>query len=87
MRAADTVAKAAQARLGHGLATKPELLQVEQQTAQASFELEAARGALSDAQVALVESLGMLPTTQLQVAKASAKPFAGEFRWFPGHID
>jgi outer membrane protein TolC len=74
MRAADIVAKAAQARVDHGLATKPELLEAEQQTAQASFELEAARGALSDGQVALVESLGILPTTQLQVAKASAEP-------------
>lgn len=73
LQAADTVAKAAQARRDQGLATKPELLQAGQQTAQAAFELEAARGALSDTQVALVESLGILPTTQLQVAKASAK--------------
>jgi outer membrane protein TolC len=79
LRAADTVAKAARARLEHGLATKPETLQAEQQTAQASFELEAARGALGDALVALAESLGILPTTQLQVAKASEKTPGGNF--------
>jgi outer membrane protein TolC len=58
------------------LATKPELLQAEQQSAQASFDLEAARGALSDAQVAFVESLGILPTTKLRVAEVSEKPFS-----------
>jgi outer membrane protein TolC len=61
LRAADTVAQAARARLENGLATKPEVLQAEQQSAQAAFELEAARGALSDAQVAFVESLGICP--------------------------
>lgn len=73
-RAAETVGRAAQARLEHGLTTRPEVLQAEQQTAQAAFDLEAARGALSDAQVALVESLGILPTTKLQVAEISGKP-------------
>jgi len=52
------------------------MLQAEQQSAQAAFELEAARGELSDAQVALVESLGILPTTKLQVAEVSVKPFS-----------
>jgi outer membrane protein TolC len=76
LRAADTVAQAARARLENGLATKPEVLQAEQQSAQAAFELEAAGGALSDAQVAFVESLGILPTAKLQVADVSEKPFS-----------
>lgn len=76
LRAADTVAQAARARLDNGLATKPDVLQSEQQSAQAAFDLEAARGALSDAQVAFVESLGILPTTKLQVADVSEKPFS-----------
>jgi outer membrane protein TolC len=67
--AAVTVAQSAQARLDHGLATKPEVLQAEQQSAQAEFDLEAARGALSDVQVAFVESLGIVPTTKLRVAE------------------
>ena len=76
VRAADTVAHSAQARFDHGLGTKPEVLQAEQQSAQAAFDLEAARGALSDAQVAFVESLGILPTTKLQVAGVSEKPIS-----------
>ena len=74
LRAAHTLAQSAQARFDHGLGTKPEVLQAEQQSAQAEFDLEAARGALSDAQVAFVESLGILPTTKLQVAEVSEKP-------------
>ncbi len=74
--AAHTIAQSAQARFDHGLGTKPEVLQAEQQAAQAAFELEAARGALSDAQVAFVESLGILPTTKLQVAGVSEKPLS-----------
>ena len=71
--AARTVAQSAQARFERGLGTKPEALQADQQSAQAEFDLEAARGALSDAQVAFVESLGILPTTKLQVAGVSEK--------------
>lgn len=79
MRAATTVAEAAHALLDRGLATKPEALQAEQQTAQAAFDLEAARGESSDAQVALVESMGILPTTRLQVAEVPDKPVAENF--------
>lgn len=73
-QAATTVSQAAQARLDNGLATKPEVLQAEQQSAQAAFELEAARGTLSDVQMALVESLGILPTAKLQVEGVGEKP-------------
>ena len=73
LQAAETIGRSARARLDHGLTTKPEVLQAEEQTAQAAFDLDAARGALSDAQVALVESLGILPTTKLQVADVLGK--------------
>lgn len=73
LQAAQTVEDAAHARLDNGLATRPIALQAEQQTAQAAFELDAARGALSDAQVVLMESLGILPTTKLQVADVPEK--------------
>jgi outer membrane protein TolC len=76
VRAAQTVAQSAQERFDNGLGTKPEVLQAEQQSAQAEFDLEAARGTLSDAQVAFVESLGILPTTKLQVAGVSEKPLS-----------
>jgi outer membrane protein TolC len=78
LRAAQAVEQAVQARLDNGLAIKPELLQAQQQTAQYQFELEAALGAESDAQVALTESLGILPTTPLQVADYADKPLPSE---------
>ena len=76
--AAQTVEQAVKARLDHGLALKPELLQAQQQTAQFAFDLEAAIGGESDAQVALVESLGITPTTRLQVADLAGKPLPAQ---------
>lgn len=75
LQAAQTVDQAAQARFDNGLATKPDVLQAEQQTAQAVFDLEAAQGEFSDAQVTLVQSLGILPTEKLQVAEVPEKRF------------
>jgi outer membrane protein TolC len=74
LRAAQTVEQAVQARLENGLAIKPEYLQARQQSAQSAFNLEAALGAESDAQAALIESLGILPTDQLQVADYADSP-------------
>src|SRR6266403_934629 len=68
LEAAQTVEQAVQARVDNGLATKPELLQAQQQTAQTEFDVEATTGAESDARVALVESIGLLPTVPLKVA-------------------
>jgi outer membrane protein len=66
--AAKTVEQAAQARFDTGLATKPELLQAQQQSAQSNFDLQASLGSESDARVALIESIGLMPTVQLKVA-------------------
>jgi outer membrane protein TolC len=68
LEAAQTVEQAVQARIDNGLATKPELLQAQQQSAQTEFDVEATTGAESDARVALVESIGLLPTVPLRVA-------------------
>src|SRR5262245_53485627 len=68
LNASKTVEQAAQARFDTGLATKPELLQAQQQTAQSNFDLQASLGAESDARVALTESIGLLPTVSLKVA-------------------
>lgn len=72
--AAQTVEQAARARMNNGLATRPELLQTQQQSSQSEFDLEAAIGLESDAQIALVESLGIPPTTQLRVTDISSLP-------------
>jgi len=66
--ASKTVEEAAQARFDNGLATKPELLQAQQQSAQSNFDFQASLGAESDARVALIESIGLMPTVQLKVA-------------------
>src|SRR3954470_17194079 len=68
VEAAQTVEQAVQARVDNGLATKPELLQAQQQSAQSAFDVEATTGLESDARVALVESIGLLPTVLLNVA-------------------
>ena len=64
--AARTIEQATQTRFDNGLATKSELLQAQQQSAQSNFDLEASRGAESDARVALIESIGLLPTVPLK---------------------
>jgi outer membrane protein TolC len=68
LEAAQTVEQAVQARIDNQLATRPELLQAQQQSAQSAFEVEAATGLETDARVALVESIGVLPTVPLNVA-------------------
>jgi outer membrane protein len=68
LEAAQIVEQAVQARLDNGLGTQPELLQAQQQSAQSAFDVEAATGLESDARVALVESIGVLPTVPLNVA-------------------
>jgi outer membrane protein len=78
LEAARTVEQAVQARVDNGLATKPELLQAQQQTAQSAFDVEATTGAESDARVALIESIGILPTVPLQVADLGQGPSLAE---------
>jgi len=74
LEAARTVAGAAKAQFDNGLGTTQDVLQAQQELAQADYELEAAQGAQEDAQVALVRSLGIFPTMQIQVEKIPEKP-------------
>lgn len=78
LEAAQTVEQAVQARLDNQLATRPELLQAQQQAAQSAFEVEAATGLESDARVALVESIGVLPTVALTVADLGQRSTSGQ---------
>jgi outer membrane protein TolC len=78
LEAAQTVEQAVQARVDNGLATKPEQLQAQQQTAQSAFDVEATTGVESDARVALVESIGLLPTVPLKVADLGQRSTSGE---------
>jgi outer membrane protein TolC len=68
LQAAQIVWDSAKARLDNGLGTTQDALQAKQEWAQADYDLEAARGSLNDAQVALVNALGIFPSTQIRVA-------------------
>ena len=70
--AARSVQGAAESRFGQGLETVPEVLLARQQAVQAEFELEDVTAKERDAQVALAESMGILPTTPIQVVDFSA---------------
>ena len=66
---ADTVHAAVDARVTNGLATQPELLQAQQQLAQAQFDLEKARGAERDAFVDLMETVGLSPAVPIRITQ------------------
>ena len=72
--AARAVRDSAEAQLRNGLATIPEVSLARQQEAQAAFDLEDVLATERDAQVALAESIGIPPTTPIQVTDFSALP-------------
>jgi outer membrane protein len=71
---ARSVRESAEAQLRNGLATIPEVSLARQQEAQAAFDLEDVLATERDAQVALAESIGIPPTTPIQVVEFSALP-------------
>jgi outer membrane protein len=76
-QSADTVHSAVKARVASGFATQPELLQAEQQLAQANFDLEKARGSERDAFVDLMEAVGLSPDVQIRITEE----FTGSVRF------
>ena len=72
LEAARAVEGAAESRSKLGLETVPDVLLARQQAVQAEFDLEEVAAKERDAQVALAESMGILPTTPLQVVDFSA---------------
>ena len=70
--AARAVQGAAESRSREGLETVPDVLLARQQAVQAEFDLEEVSAKERDAQVALAESMGILPTTPLKVVDFSA---------------
>jgi outer membrane protein len=71
---ARAVRESAEVQLRNGLATLPEVSLARQQEAQAAFDLEDVLASERDAQVALAESIGIPPTTPIQVIDFSALP-------------
>ncbi len=66
--AAKTVEQAAQARFDNGLATKPELLQAQQQSAQSNFDVQASLGA-----ELITKALSQRPDLVAKLANVRAK--------------
>ena len=73
LKLAQTLQDAAEARRSRGLATLPEVLQAREQTARAAYELEESIAGETDARMALLEAMGIRPTTQLRVAGLSGR--------------
>jgi outer membrane protein TolC len=69
---AEVVEDAANLRRSHGLATVVDVAQAKRQTAQAHFNLERARGAEHASYAALIDSMGIAPTTTIGIAENSA---------------
>ena len=78
LESATVVEEAVDARLQRGLATRPDLLLARQERARAAFEVADALGAVSDAEAALADSLGIPPTWLMRVADLSAVPLPTE---------
>jgi len=72
--AARTLEEAVSSRKGRGLATQPELLQAQEETARAVYDLEDASAAEHDARMALVESVGIHPGTPIEIVDVSQRP-------------
>src|SRR5262245_42591026 len=70
--AARAVQGAAESRSKEGLETVPDVLLARQQAVQAEFDLEEIAVKERDAEVALAESMGILPTASLRVVDFSA---------------
>lgn len=81
LQAARSIEQSSEARLDQGLATEPEFLQAQQQSAQFAYQLEAASAQESVARLDLISSLGVPPTEGLKVAEMQRTPidtFVGE---------
>ena len=77
LKLAETLQDVAEARRGRGLATLPEVLQAREQTARATYELQESLTAEIDARMALLEAMGVRPTTPLRVAGLAGRTLPG----------
>jgi outer membrane protein TolC len=74
LTAARSLEDAATGRKEHGLATLPEVLQAQEETARATYDLEDAVAAEHDARLGLLETIGIRPGTPIEIADASQLP-------------
>ena len=74
LTAAQSLEDAAGVRKQHGLATLPEALQAQEETARATYDLEDALAAEHDARMELLETIGIRPGTPIEIADDSQEP-------------
>ncbi|HTP61976.1 MAG TPA: TolC family protein [Burkholderiales bacterium] len=74
LKQAQTLQDAAESRRARGLATLPEVLQAREKTARAAYELQESIAGETDARMALLESMGVRPTTPLRIAGLGSRP-------------
>jgi outer membrane protein TolC len=74
LTAAQSLEDSATTRQRNGLATLPEVLQAEEETARTTYELEDAVAAEHDARMALLEAIGVRPGTPMDIADVSQQP-------------
>jgi outer membrane protein len=77
LKEAQTLQDAAESRRARGLATLPEVLQAREKTARSVYDLQEAVAGEIDARMALLEAMGVRPTTPLRVAGLSGRPLPG----------
>jgi outer membrane protein TolC len=75
---ARTLQESVVARKNRGLATQPEVLQADEETARANFELEDAGASEHTARMTLLESIGIAPYMQIQIVDVSQQPLPPE---------
>jgi outer membrane protein len=78
VREAGRNAESVTAQLEHGVATRPELLLAIQGKAKADYELQAARGKVSDAAADLAESIGVTPNIDIKTVDIAELPLPKE---------
>jgi outer membrane protein len=71
---ARSLEEAAGVRKQNGLATLPEVLQAQEETAQATYDLEDALASEHDARMALLETIGLRPGAPIDIADISQQP-------------
>lgn len=74
LAAAHSLEDAAATRKQNGLATLPEVLQAQEETARATYELQDALAAEHDARMALLETIGIRPGTPIEITDVSQQP-------------
>ncbi|WP_263355205.1 TolC family protein [Acidicapsa acidisoli] len=79
LQTAETLLENAQLQYDHGRATLPDLQNAQAGAAEARFNLAAAEGEAKKSKLALSETIGVEPTTEIEIAPQSGRDLPGAF--------